>query len=368
MSAAASRTGPRLSLEQRLKERIAREGPISVHDYMEACLSDPDAGYYRARQPIGATGDFITAPEISQVFGELIGVWCIAVWQQMGSPEAVHLVELGPGRGTLMADLLRAARIVPAFRSAARVSLIEQSEALVAVQRDRLDGQGVDIVWRDRIEDVPPGPAIVIANEFLDALPVRQFVMTDDGWRERCVGIEGGHFAYVVGNDTVTPPGAPTHAEQGAIFETRPAADALVEQLAMRATHHPTAALFIDYGYTTTAIGDTLQAVRNHAYADSLDAPGETDLTAHVDFAALARAATASGLAATPVISQNQFLRGLGLMERLAKLCASADERQRKQLMSGAMRLIDPDQMGTLFKCIALTSPGLPAPPLWGAT
>jgi NADH dehydrogenase [ubiquinone] 1 alpha subcomplex assembly factor 7 len=354
----------------RLRDRIAREGSISVHDYMEACLGDRRSGYYTTREPIGEAGDFITAPEISQIFGELIGAWCVAVWQAMGAPPSVIVAELGPGRGTLMADALRAFRSAPEFLAGVSVALIETSPALIAAQRETLHASPPPREWYAALEDVPPGPLILIANEFIDALPLRQFVRQSGEWRERTVTIIGGALGFGAGaraeGDALPPWTGGMDAAEGAIVETRPAAAKLVATFAARAKDASVAALIADYGPALSGIGDTLQAVRRHRFADPLAAQGETDLTAHVDFAALAETARAAGLAAFGPMPQGQFLLKLGLEARLDRLGRDATPEQREAIVSGAARLADPRQMGALFKMLALQSSGLAPPPPFG--
>jgi NADH dehydrogenase [ubiquinone] 1 alpha subcomplex assembly factor 7 len=359
------------SLASRLRDRIVREGSISVHDYMEACLGDRQAGYYTAREPIGEAGDFITAPEISQVFGELIGVWCVAVWQAMGAPSSVIVAELGPGRGTLMADALRAWRSAPEFLARVSAALIETSPALEAAQRETLHASPAPRDWYAALEDVPRGPLILIANEFIDALPLRQFVRQGGEWRERTVTItERGALGFGTGapakRNALPPWIGKVDAAEGAIVETRPAAAKLIATLASRAKDAPVAALIADYGPARSGAGDTLQAVRRHRFADPLAAQGETDLTAHVDFAALAETARAAGLAAFGPMPQGQFLLKLGLEARLDRLSRDATPEQRDAIVSGAARLADPRQMGALFKMLALQSSGLAPPPPFG--
>jgi len=353
-------------LAVRLHERIAREGPISVADYMDACLTDARGGYYTSRQPIGASGDFITAPEISQIFGELIGLWAACVWQAMGAPTSVIVAEFGPGRGTLLADAMRAWRSAKAFADSVSLALIERSQVLRETQKETLRGASQPIRWHETLDAVPRGlPLIVIANEFLDALPVRQFVRRKGVWRERCVGLNaGGRLAFTEGSavDDGTLPEAP----EGAIIERRPATGRLLASLAARAKEAPLTALFIDYGHERSGLGDTLQAVRHHRYADPLAAPGETDLTAHVDFAALKREAEALGLKAYGPMPQGEFLIRLGLLERRDRLIAAARPEQRELISSGAARLADPSRMGVLFKVLALASDGLATPPPFG--
>jgi SAM-dependent MidA family methyltransferase len=362
--------GPR-ALAARLRARIAREGSISVHDYMDACLGDGRSGYYATREPIGAAGDFITAPEISQIFGELIGVWCIAVWRAMGAPSSAIVAELGPGRGTLMIDALRAWGSAPEFLASISVALIETSPALEAMQRNTLTNAPAPLQWYAALEDVPPGPLILIANEFIDALPVRQFVRQSGEWRERTVTIAAtGALGFGAGapveRDALPPWLGGVEAEDGAIVETRPAASGLVATLAARARKDPVRALIADYGPARSGIGDTLQAVRRHRFADPLAAQGETDLSAHVDFTALKATARAAGLAAFGPMPQGQFLLKLGLQARCDRLARDAAPEQRDAIRSGAARLADPRQMGALFKMLALQSSGLAPPPPFG--
>ena len=358
-------------LAARLKARILREGRISVAAYMDACVADLDAGYYATRHPIGAQGDFITAPEISQIFGELLGLWAVAVWQSMGAPKPVVVAELGPGRGTLMADARRAWRSVPQFLEAVTVALIETSPSLRDMQQEALRGSPAPVQWFDRVEDMPQGPLIVIANEFLDALPVRQLVRRGVHWHERCVAVDRHDaFIFTEGNalqaEELPEAALALDAPDGAILEIRPGAERLMSALAARASEAPLVALFIDYGHDETGFGDTLQAVRNHAYADPLAASGEADLTAHVDFAALKRSAKAHGLDVYGPMPQGAFLLKLGLEARRDRLLAGATPAQRDSILSGAARLTDPRQMGALFKALVLTSDGLVPPPPFG--
>lgn len=360
-------------LEEKLARRIAATGPITVADYMAACLGDPEHGYYLTRDPLGRGGDFVTAPEISQMFGELIGAFAVATWMMMGSPSPFVLAELGPGRGTLMADLLRTGRVRPSFLDGARVHLVETSPVLRRAQEQTLTATGVPIAWHDRFEAVPAGPTIVVANEFFDALPIRQFVRSGDGWAERMVGIdEGGRLAF-----GLRPLGGPTGAAEpaiagspssslpladGAVVEVSPAATAIAGTIAERVVRHGGAALIVDYGYQGPALGDTLQAAKAHRFADPLLTPGEADLTAHVDFAALAGAGRKAGAFVRPLISQGDFLIRLGLAERAEALASGKDDAGRASIAADVERLAGREAMGDLFKVFAFSHPALALP------
>ncbi len=352
-------------IADKIVRRIRAEGPLTVAAYMAMALHDPEGGYYAKRGPIGAAGDFTTAPEISQVFGELIGLWCADLWERIGRPDPVILAELGPGRGVLMNDLLHAAGTVPEFRRALRICLVEASPVLRAEQERRL--RHAQPAWVTRVEELPDGPLLVVANEFLDALPIRQFVRVGGGWAERLVAADpAGHLVFVEG------PGSPVaklfvsgglgHCMPGTIVEICPAALALAGALGSRFARQPGAALFIDYGYFPTAPGPTLRALHRHRLVCALAAPGTADLSAHVDFSAFAEAAAAAGAEIHGPISQGRFLTALGAGLRLEALRARATAAQRQSLEGGVRRLLDPGEMGDLYKVVALVSPGLPSP------
>ena len=343
-------------LIETLRQRIKSNGPITMAEYMAVC----NAAYYGRGDVFGIGGDFITAPEISQAFGELIGLWCAVTWAAMGSPYPFRLVECGPGRGTLMKDLLRATERVPGFHAAANIHLIEMSPALRAIQAHALEGH--DATWHDSFSAVPAGPLIVIANEFLDALPVRQFERTDDGWAERLVGLdEGGNLALVTRTGRAAPVPIPlaATAEAGAVFEASDAVTDWVRVATERIVKHGGAALIADYGHKASALGDTIQSVRRHAFHPVLQSPGEADLTAHVDFGAIARAASvATGRVFGPV-EQGPWLRRLGITVRQAQLSAGKPEAVARDIGAGIRRLIEPDGMGLLFKVLAVAHPSL---------
>ena len=350
------------ALADEIRERIRRDGPISVATYMELCLHHPRHGYYCRGRPIGADGDFVTAPEISQMFGELIGLWCAAVWQSMGQPQRVQLVELGPGRGTLLADALRAVRIVPDFRAAIDLHLVESSESLRAEQATLL--ANAHPTWHERFETVPSGPALVIANEFFDALPIRQFERVGSAWQERVVALaptsQTLHFAAA---DSVPAEAGFGCAPSGAIVERAPAREAVASALAGRIAAEGGAALITDYGHTQPGFGDTLQALKRHRRHDALDEPGTADLTAHVDFSALASAARREGARVFGPVPQGRFLKTLGIDARAARLRQDASDDQSAEIEAALRRLTGAHGMGELFKALALAHPALDTPP-----
>jgi NADH dehydrogenase [ubiquinone] 1 alpha subcomplex assembly factor 7 len=347
-----------VSLLYRLRQRIARHGPLPVDQYMQACLEDPLHGYWQRAATIGAGGDFITAPEISQVFGELIGLWSVIVWDGIGRPSPLRLVELGPGRGILMRDALRAAHTVPRFVDAATVHLVEASAPLRAIQEQILVSRRDAVTWHNTLDEVPPGAAIIVANEFLDALPIRQLIYRDEAWHERVVDLApDGSLRFAAGSPVEFR--SDTEAKRDAIVELRAGEDEVLAAVAARAEPH--IALFIDYGPAEPSSGDTLQAVRRHAYTDPLVGPGTADLTAHVQFAALAHKARAAGLAVHGPITQAEFLGRLGIVERAQRLMA-ANPGRAGEIEAAVQRLISPSGMGGLFKVMAFASPNLPPP------
>jgi NADH dehydrogenase [ubiquinone] 1 alpha subcomplex assembly factor 7 len=348
-------------LDAKIRERIRTDGPLAVSEFMEIALGDPEHGYYRTRDPLGEVGDFITSPEISQVFGEIIGLWCAVTWQNAGTPKNIHLVELGPGRGTLMADILRTAQnVMPAFAKAIDVHLIETGEVLRQQQEKALAGYHVD--WHSRFETIPPGPVLVIANEFFDALPIDQYVMTEDGWREKRVILTEEHDSLVFApsdqlvSDKVTIPVELDGSPLASIFERSSVGEQIAGDIAKRIATAGGAAMIIDYGHVRHGLGNTLQAVKSHKYHDALVSIGEADLTAHVDFAALGNAAKASGAVVHGPIFQGGFLTALGIEARTETLIAKATLDQAELLKSASRRLIAADGMGTLFKVMAITA------------
>jgi len=352
-------------LALKLKDEIQSLGPIGLEKYIVACLLDPFLGYYRTKDAIGRSGDFITAPEISQVFGELLGLWCAVVWQQMGSPLHVNLIELGPGRGTLMADALRAARLKPEFLKAIEVHLVEASDVLREKQRSRLAQFDVPVRWHDTLAQVPPAPAIVIANEFLDALAMSQWRWQNGAWYKVMVGFNArGVLDFVLG-ERGSPAAGPVSRflkpEEGDVLELKQYSE-LICALANRSRTHPVAALFLDYGHTDHQYGDTLQGVRAHSFEHPLSSPGQADLSNQVDFAALLGDVTAQGLRAQGPITQCEFLTALGIMERTSRLM-STNPGKAATVEAGVARLMAPSGMGTRFKVMGVRSPQLPELP-----
>ncbi|KAA2315176.1 class I SAM-dependent methyltransferase [Pseudooceanicola sediminis] len=353
--------GPIPPLTRHLLDRIAQDGPLRLSDYMADCLLHPRYGYYTTRDPLGAAGDFTTAPEISQMFGELIGLSLAQSWLDQGAPSPFTLAELGPGRGTLMADILRATRGVPGFHAAMTLLLVEVSPTLRRAQKATLKGQ--DVAWRDRLGDMPDAPLFLVANEFFDALPIRQFVRADDIlWQERRVTAQG--TTLTLGLTGAAPEPALAHrlgdTKPGDIVETCPAASAIAAQIGDHIARHGGAALIVDYGDWRSQ-GDTLQALRNHAYADPLADPGQSDLTAHVDFEDIATAAApACHSLLTP---QGVFLERLGITARAQALAARLTDDALSAHVAAHRRLTHPQEMGTLFKTLALYPKGHRPPP-----
>ncbi|MHA1127475.1 MAG: class I SAM-dependent methyltransferase [Alphaproteobacteria bacterium] len=349
-------------LTNKIKSRIAEAGPISIAEYMHICLNDAEHGYYTTRDPFGPDGDFITAPEVSQMFGEMIGLWLMQVWADQGRPEKFALVELGPGRGTLMADILRTAEVMPSFREAAEVWLVETSPAMRRKQAATMIMEGTPN-WVNTVEDLPELPIFLIANEFFDALPIHQFGPTDAGWQERLIDVVDGKLAYTSSRPT---PNADldeffTGLPENLFAEVSYVAENIAATLGDHIAKHGGAALVIDYGEWDGA-GDTLQAVQNHDPVNELDHPhGQADVTAHVNFAALARAA---GAARTEGLSpQGTFLQRIGINQRAQTLAGGAEKSIVEEIGSAHNRLTHPDEMGNLFKVMGIVHKDAPNAP-----
>ena len=351
-------------LEAHIKELIRADGPLRLDRYMELCLAHPEHGYYMGRDPLGRAGDFITAPEVSQMFGELIGVWCVDAWDAMGQPGELAIMELGPGRGTLMSDVLRCLGAIAGFTAKVRVHLVETSPALRQRQRETLTGSGASISWHEAVDQMPAGPAIVLANEFFDALGVRQFEHRSGAWFERMIGLDGAErLALGLAPDAIdlAATGAPA-AGEGDIWEFAPTRLDVARALGGRAQGGACAGLIIDYGHAESGLGDTVQAVRAHQPVDIVHAPGDADLTSHVDFAALGGALQEAGATTFAPITQGTFLTALGIEARAEVLKTNGTPEQRADVDAALARLTHCDQMGNLFKVSAFTSPGMRAP------
>ncbi|RUZ21515.1 MULTISPECIES: class I SAM-dependent methyltransferase [unclassified Mesorhizobium] len=354
-------------LKTRIVDLIEALGPLPVNEYMALCLFDPADGYYTTREPFGAGGDFITAPEISQMFGELVAVWLYQAWLAGGRPRSATIAEIGPGRGTLMKDMLRTlSRLDPDLANGATFAMIETSPRLTEVQKKTLGVTPFAVGWHETIETLPQQSLFIVGNELFDAVPIRQFIRAGAGWRERMVGLdETNDLCFFAGAGSVDPtllPADAADAPQGAIAEVAPARTALMATIAERISRHGGAGLFLDYGHFQPGVGDTLQALRSHDHEDVLANPGEADLTSHVDFAALAAIARAHGLEAH-LTTQGDFLLGMGILERAGRLGADAGQAARERIAGDVERLAGPQAMGELFKVLAVLPRGVAVRP-----
>jgi NADH dehydrogenase [ubiquinone] 1 alpha subcomplex assembly factor 7 len=347
-----------------IKKLIKTTGPMPVWRYMELCLTHPAHGYYVSRDPLGREGDFITAPEVSQMFGELLGLWAASVWKAIGSPLRIQLVEIGPGRGTMMVDALRALRVLPPLYQALNVHMIEINPVLRDKQKAVLSGVR-NIQWHTSLDEVPLGPAIILANEYLDVLPIHQMVKCATGWHERVVEIDAnGRLAFGAAAEPmprfeVLLPPLVREAPVGAVFEWRPDTD--IMKLATRVRDQGGAALIIDYGHLRSDAGDTFQAIARHSFADPLQNPGLADVTAHVDFQALARAAEDVGARVHGPVPQGDFLKRLGIEARAVTLMAKASHEVSENISDALNRLIGSGRsgMGSMFKAIGISDPAI---------
>jgi SAM-dependent MidA family methyltransferase len=352
------------ALLNEIKALIKSSGPMPVWRYMELCLVHPRYGYYVSRDPLGREGDFTTAPEVSQMFGELLGLWSASVWKQMGSPQVLRLIELGPGRGTMMTDALRALRVLPPLYQSLSVHMVEVNPVLRERQKATLSSVR-NIAWHDTIDDVPEGPCIILANEYFDVLPIHQMVKRENGWHERVVDIDAnGKLQFGAAADPtprfdVLLPPLVRAAPVGAVFEWRP--DAEIMKLATRLREQDGAALIIDYGHLRSDAGDTFQAIARHTFADPLMAPGRADVTAHVDFQALSRAAEDVGARVHGPVTQGEFLKRLGIDTRAAALMQKATPDVASDIAAAHKRLTDTGRsgMGSMFKVLGISEPGL---------
>jgi SAM-dependent MidA family methyltransferase len=355
-------------LQSEIRKLIKSSGPMPVWRYMELCLTHPQHGYYVSRDPLGREGDFTTAPEVSQMFGELLGLWAASVWKAMGSPSLLRLVELGPGRGTMMADALRALRVLPPLYQMLNVHLVEINPVLRDKQKATLSAAR-NIAWHDNIDEVPEGPAIIFANEYFDVLPIHQAVRQENGWHERVIVLDDdGKFSFAAAPDPlprfeVLLPPLLRAAPIGAVFEWRP--DAEIMKIARRVRDQNGAALIIDYGHVRSDAGDTFQAIARHSFTDPLKAPGQADVTAHVDFQALAHAAEDIGARVHGPVAQGEFLKRLGIETRAVTLMAKASHEVSEDISNALKRLVEGGRggMGAMFKVVGISDPQLTALP-----
>lgn len=350
-----------------IAQMIRTSGPLRLDTYMALCLTHPRHGYYIGRDPLGRAGDFITAPEVSQMFGEMLGLWAFATWQAMGLTGAPRLIELGAGRGTLMADAVRAISQITRDDKPIAIDIVEVSPALRREQERRLTRAGLNARWYSQLDNVPTGPFVLIANEFLDCLPIRQWQVKNGYWHERLVGLgEDGQLIFGLqpfqaAAEMALPPC--DGAEEGSVYERSESCHALIHALATRVRVGPGAALIIDYGSRKSGFGDSFQALKAHQYVDPLRDPGTADVTAHVDFEALVMVALKVGAQVSGPFEQGAFLRALGIVERAQRLCANQPEDIGTSIERDLLRLTADDQMGALFKVLVLSSPHCPLPP-----
>lgn len=361
-------------LAEKIKAIITAHGPISVTDYFALCLADPQYGYYRTRDPFGRGGDFVTAPEVSQLFGEMIGIFLVNAWQKHLRPRRnVRIAEIGPGRGTMTADILRVVqKLAPDLYDIATIHLVETSPTLRDVQGKILASHAGKVNWHDGFDEVPPGFLLLAANEFFDAVPLRQFVKIGASFRERLVGVDGaGELAFVAGAGSLDPallPSGHQSAPEGSIFEVAPARAAIMQMLCDRLFNGGGTAVIIDYGHLAPGFGDTLQAVLKHQFDPPLANPGEADLTSHVDFSVLADVARSRSIAVNGMMGQGEFLLRLGLLERAGSLGSGKDAAEQDGIRAAVERLAGdgPGQMGSLFKVMAVSSPAVALAPFEG--
>jgi NADH dehydrogenase [ubiquinone] 1 alpha subcomplex assembly factor 7 len=352
------------ALLSEIKQLIKSSGPMPVWRYMELCLMHPRHGYYLSRDPLGREGDFITAPEVSQMFGELLGLWAASVWKAIGSPPLLRLIEIGPGRGTLMADAMRALRVVPPLHQALSIHLVEVSPVLREKQKEALSTSR-SIAWHNDIDEVPDGPSVIFANEYFDVLPIHQAVKGNDGWHERTVEFDdSGELVFGIAREPIPHfeallPALVRAAPLGAVFEWRP--DGEIMKIAARVRDQEGAALIIDYGHARSDVGDTFQAIASHSFADPLKNAGEADVTAHVDFQALARAADDLGARVHGPVPQGDFLKRVGIETRAQTLMAKATPEVADDIASALQRLVGGGRggMGQMFKVLGVSEPNL---------
>ena len=342
-----------------LRDEIQKQGPLTIERYMEIVLHHPEHGYYRCGNPLGSAGDFGTAPEVSQFFGEMLGVWCVSVWRQLGKPDCFALLELGPGQGAMLRDVFSFTSNFPDFQKALRLYLLESSATLRGVQQEKLGVYAPTYI--ESLEQLPALPTIVLANEFFDTVPMRQFIKTERAWRERLVGIENDKLVFTEGEETEVSGPNPYgqiagDREAGWIYETSPQSLALMRQLAAHITKHGGAAAIVDYGYAAPEGKNTLDAWSRHSFTDVLAAPGKVDVTADVDFGALRHCAEQQQARVIGIFNQGDFLNDLGIKDRVHALIGRVSKKKADRIMSDLHCLTSPAQMGTRFKVLVLTS------------
>lgn len=350
-----------MALEKYLKELILQTGPISMAEFMQLALSHPEYGYYKTREPFGLKGDFTTSPEISQMFGELIGIWCVDIWYKMGCPKDIQLIEIGPGRGTLMADLLRITRHIPDFHDSISVSMVETSQRLCEIQRDKIGNLHPRINWVANISDLAMKPLILVCNELFDALPIHQYVKQNAKWHEKMLGVnKSGELEFTL-SPCAFSPSPNDETKDGSVVEICPLAKVIIEEIASRVKEYSGAALIIDYGYVKCEYKNTLSALSKHTHSDILKSIGMADISAHVDFMALGKVIVGKNVEVYGAISQGEFLRNLGIEVRADKLKENASEKQKADINSALQRLVGngEKQMGELFKVLSLASDGI---------
>ncbi|VAW24247.1 SAM-dependent methyltransferase, MidA [hydrothermal vent metagenome] len=362
-----------ISLGERIRLQIKSEGPMSLSTYMGLCLTHPQKGYYTSSNPIGTKGDFITAPEISQMFGEMLGTWVLLQWNFLGRPKTFTLAELGPGRGTLMADIMRVVAKDPDALKGAKITLLETSQPLKDLQNEAL--KEYDPIWISEIEELghfsqiltsqtlTSQPLIIIANEFFDALPIKQYQFQNSNWHERLIGLQGDKLTWGLSPSPLSEEFADseihqhlkTPAKENEVFQTSPLSKTTISKLARLLNEHSGSMLIIDYGYETSQTGDSFQAVADHEFCDPLANPGHADLSAHVDFQSLVQTARQTGAQAGMLGDQGDFLQQLGIRQRAEKII-QANPQKEVQIISDLARLIDSDKMGNLFKAMQISS------------
>lgn len=353
--------------EEYIKSIIKAQGPLTIAQYMAICLSDSEHGYYIKNIPLGKEGDFITSPEISQMFGELLGIWSATMWQNMDMPDDIAIVELGPGKGTLMSDFLRGTENVPGFHDSISVHLVEISPALKEAQKKTLEDFDIDIEWHQTFSEIPKKPSIIIGNEFFDALPIHQFVKTVGGWREKMVvETEDGILNFSLSPTETTScaliPENLRNSPEDSVVEVCPSMIVIAQEIAAHIIENGGVALFIDYGYEESLLKSTFQAVKDHKFHDPLQNPCEADLTTFVDFSAIKKVAKENKINVHGCIDQADLLKKLGIDVRAKMLSQNASEKQKQEIELQLERIIGENQMGRLFKCLALSNPLLPTP------